>query len=187
MIHTAGLHSAPFLAETDSKLCDVFILFVPQTCLIVFFLDLLEGIFTGFCHLVVLFHNLKFQNCGVMPSGTLLYYQIKPPVAGFPVGNYHIAVKSGNKPGHEAMIIVLLFIETADRVGQPSTKQVFQFFRICMNHRFQNICPAVTIDMVDKPRTNGVLVDALDLHFRRRFWNRKINHVFFFEGTICRR
>ena len=33
-----------------------------------------------------------------------------------------------------------------------------------MNHGFQNVCPAVTIDMVDKPRANGVLVDALDLH-----------------------
>ena len=73
VIHTAGFYPASFPAETDSKLCDVFILFVPQACFIVFFLDLFESIFTGFCHLVVLFHNLKRQNCGVMPSGTLLY------------------------------------------------------------------------------------------------------------------
>ena len=124
MIHTAGLHSAPFLTETNPKLCDVFILFVPQTCLVVFFLDLSEGIFAGFCHLVVLFHNLKFQNCGVVPSGTLLYHQIKPPVAGLSVGNYHIAVKSGNQSCHKAMVIVFLFIKAADRVGQPGAKQI---------------------------------------------------------------
>ena len=124
MIHTAGLHSAPFLTETNPKLCDVFILFVPQACLIVFFLDLFEGIFAGFCHLVVLFHNLKFQNCGVVPSGTLLYHQIKPPVAGLSVGNYHIAVKSGNQSCHKAMVIVFLFIKAADRVGQPGAKQI---------------------------------------------------------------
>ena len=166
MIHTAGFYPASFLAETDSKLCDVFILFVPQTCLVVFFLDLFGGIFTGFCHLVILFYNLKFQNCGMMPSGTLLYHQIKPPVAGFPVGNHHIAVKSGNKSCHKAVIIVFLFIKAADGVGQPGAKQVFQFFRICMNHRFQNVCPAVTVDMIDKPRANGVLVNALDLYIR---------------------
>ena len=33
-----------------------------------------------------------------------------------------------------------------------------------MNHRFQNICPAVTVDMIDKPRANGVLVNALNFH-----------------------
>ena len=33
-----------------------------------------------------------------------------------------------------------------------------------MNDRFQNVCSAVTVDVVDKPRANGVLVDALDLH-----------------------
>ena len=33
-----------------------------------------------------------------------------------------------------------------------------------MNDRFQNICPAVTVDMIDKPRANGVLVNALYLH-----------------------
>ena len=119
VIHTAGFYPASFPAETDSKLCDVFILFVPQACFIVFFLDLFESIFTGFCHLVVLFHNLKLQNCGVMPSGTLLYHQIKPPVAGFPVGNHHIAVKSGNQSRYKAVIIVLLFIKAADGVGQP--------------------------------------------------------------------
>ena len=119
MIHTARLHSAPFLTETNPKLCDVFILFVPQACLIVFFLDLFEGIFAGFCHLVVLFHNLKFQNCGVMPSGTLLYHQIKPSVAGLPVGNHHIAVESGNQSRHKAVVIVLLFVKAADGVGQP--------------------------------------------------------------------
>ena len=119
MIHTAGFYPAPFLAETDSKLCDVFILFVPQACFVVFFLDLPEGIFAGFCHLVVLLYNLKLQNCCMMPSGTLLYHQIKPSVAGLPVGNYHIAVKSGNQSGHKAVIIVFLFVKTADGVGQP--------------------------------------------------------------------
>ena len=33
-----------------------------------------------------------------------------------------------------------------------------------MNDRFQNICPAVTVDMIDKPRANGVLIDTFDLH-----------------------
>jgi hypothetical protein len=39
VIHTAGFYPTPFLAETDSKLCDVFVLFVPQACLVVLFLD----------------------------------------------------------------------------------------------------------------------------------------------------
>ena len=39
-----------------------------------------------------------------------------------------------------------------------------------MNHRFQNVCSAVTVDVVDKPRANGVLVDALDLHI----WNHHV-------------
>ena len=61
------------------------------------------------------------------------------------------------------MIIAFLLIMITDRSKQPVPQLFFQFFWFAVNNGFDDIRSAVCIDLLLKPGTNGVFVNALYL------------------------